>query len=728
MLLRLWAGLLMAGGLGAGLAAHEAAAAPPEATEDGILFTYVDATASEVYLAGSFNDWATTAAPMTREGDTWSLVLELAPGSHEYKFVVDGQWIADPDNPVTVGDYGNSGITVGAGGGLEKMRATSNTALSPKMWIGGRTIGTYVSEKNESREDRYELQRPSLDMDFDFQIRINEDLQAHILTNINNEAENVEFYQTRLNFDRGSLTLDNSTIYIKAWDNEAVGTWDDPLHLIGDIGIYGHQYGYETVGAMIRKELYGIEGELLYSDDFATGGSEHPPADIDALAAVENTATNTAGTLGFAQPRAISYVWGTTANAMDVLALRLKRSFEYGDADWRVGASYRLNRGFNPGALAIFEVDPGDTTASQGLLYEYGAAFERMQALGGDLSVEPAEGLVLRAEYLYGRLTIESSVGTVTDAELTSTAVGDSLIGSITRLADAEEVGGSDLDLELDCSRRAWLGLDWEEGLLGARWSASWEYQRHAFDALATSAGAAIENRAATWRGAFHPPVFRCPLSGRPVEAGISFEYHDFDYDARAPWETQFWFDTRNFWLENDEHRVAYERMTLLGGRDALIWRPEIGIVIDSRRDVGFLYRAALGSEGFDRKPKFFESIFQLGADISPGWRLSIDTRLVRYDDPVLDLDDTYRSTFVAVAYVPAEGVELSLGYGVDPYVIDDPVNEFAYIGRDQFLFAEGAHATAAETNFRNLGRLIERAEQALEEERRIQLQAVLRF
>ncbi|MCK4415073.1 MAG: glycogen-binding domain-containing protein [Candidatus Eisenbacteria sp.] len=726
--LRRWGDLLMAAGMGILLGASMASAAPPDATEEGIRFTYVDATARQVYLAGSFNDWSTTAAQMTRAGDTWSVTVALEAGEYEYKFIVDGQWIGDPDNPVTVGDYGNSAVTVAAGGTLQQMRATSNTALSPKMWISGRAIGLYISEKMESREGRYELQRPSLDVDIDFQIRINEDLQAHILTNISNEAENVEFYETRLNFDRGSLTLDNPTINVKAWDNEAIGTWDDPLHLVGDVGIYHHQYGYETVGARIRKQFYGVEGEVFYSDDFATGGSEHPSIDADLIVTPENTLITGEDSLGFSRGRILHYMWNNTDNAMDVLGLRLKRPFDFRGRHWRVGVSYRLNRGFNSGALTIFEVDPADTTRSRGKLYEYGSSFERMQAYGGDLLFEPAEGFTITAEYLYGRVAIESFSGTITDAELTSTSVGDSLIGSITRLTDGEEIGEISLDLELDCSRRAWLGLDWERGLLGARWSASWEYQKHDLDPLATKADVTIENRASIWRGEFRPRAFHCPLSGRRMEAGVSLEYHDFDYDENAPWDTQFWFDTRNFWLENGEHEVSFERMTLLGGRDALLWRPEVSVVLNERRDADFRYRATLGGEGFDRKPKYFESIFQLGTDVGTEWRLSIDTRLARYDDPVLDLHDTFRCSFVELAYAPAEGVELSLGYGVAPYVIDDPVNEYAYVGRDAFLFAEGAHAGLTETNFRNLGRLIQRAEQALEEERRIQLQAVLRF
>lgn len=76
--------------------------------------------ASAVVVAGSFNGWASTAAqgawPLVKDGSTWRNTFEVAPGSWQYKFVVDGQhWHTDPQNPQRVDDtYGgyNSVVTV----------------------------------------------------------------------------------------------------------------------------------------------------------------------------------------------------------------------------------------------------------------------------------------------------------------------------------------------------------------------------------------------------------------------------------------------------------------------------------------------------------------------------------------------------------------------------------------------------------------------------------------
>ncbi len=64
-----------------------------------------------VYLAGTFNEWKPDALKMDgpdAEG-RYSTRVSLAPGVHEYKFVLDAKtWRADPANPVQVGFYHNS--------------------------------------------------------------------------------------------------------------------------------------------------------------------------------------------------------------------------------------------------------------------------------------------------------------------------------------------------------------------------------------------------------------------------------------------------------------------------------------------------------------------------------------------------------------------------------------------------------------------------------------------
>ncbi|PQJ77981.1 hypothetical protein [Polaribacter porphyrae] len=55
--------------------------------------------AKEVILSGSFNRWNEHLYKMQKTKNGWKLNLQLSPNYYEYKFIVDGKWIEDPDNP-----------------------------------------------------------------------------------------------------------------------------------------------------------------------------------------------------------------------------------------------------------------------------------------------------------------------------------------------------------------------------------------------------------------------------------------------------------------------------------------------------------------------------------------------------------------------------------------------------------------------------------------------------
>ncbi len=64
--------------------------------------------AKEVILAGSFNDWREQDFKMKKSSEgIWTYSFPLSGGKHHYKFIVDGNWIVDPNN--TVQEYDNDG-------------------------------------------------------------------------------------------------------------------------------------------------------------------------------------------------------------------------------------------------------------------------------------------------------------------------------------------------------------------------------------------------------------------------------------------------------------------------------------------------------------------------------------------------------------------------------------------------------------------------------------------
>jgi hypothetical protein len=70
--------------------------------------------AKQVSVSGSFNDWQSSELKMDRTEDGWILSYVLAAGNYEYKFIVDGKWMTDPQNPNTsgTGDFENSILVV----------------------------------------------------------------------------------------------------------------------------------------------------------------------------------------------------------------------------------------------------------------------------------------------------------------------------------------------------------------------------------------------------------------------------------------------------------------------------------------------------------------------------------------------------------------------------------------------------------------------------------------
>ena len=65
-----------------------------------VVFTLVASQAREVFLVGDFNDWNEAKHPLKKNAKGfWEKTVMLFPGRDEYKYIVDGQWKRDPENP-----------------------------------------------------------------------------------------------------------------------------------------------------------------------------------------------------------------------------------------------------------------------------------------------------------------------------------------------------------------------------------------------------------------------------------------------------------------------------------------------------------------------------------------------------------------------------------------------------------------------------------------------------
>jgi hypothetical protein len=72
-----------------------------------IVVHFRDPRAGDVRIAGDFNGWVPDKGVRSRiESDrgtrVWTKVLHLPPGTYQYRYVVDGEWRADPTNEESI--------------------------------------------------------------------------------------------------------------------------------------------------------------------------------------------------------------------------------------------------------------------------------------------------------------------------------------------------------------------------------------------------------------------------------------------------------------------------------------------------------------------------------------------------------------------------------------------------------------------------------------------------
>lgn len=250
----------------------------------GILFTYEDANASEVMIAGSLNDWNSENDKLVKdENGIWSIKLKLSEGTHTYKFVVDGNWNFDQTNPDFEDDgYGgsNSVINVGSDGKLTKKSKIAvsdgiKASFNPKIYFTGRYYTNNNFLKNDS--DRFMLEKPVHDINLGFKIKFNNDFEGFTMMNINNNREGTEMWKSHLNYKRSYLKMKTDVFNLIAYDNMPTVRFDDPLNIVGNDGKYGYDFGFGYRGIYAEKDdlldiviynenIINLGVEAMYSD------------------------------------------------------------------------------------------------------------------------------------------------------------------------------------------------------------------------------------------------------------------------------------------------------------------------------------------------------------------------------------------------------------------------------------------------------------------------------
>jgi chromosome partitioning protein len=85
----------------------EAGTTPEFSSPREVVVRFRDQVAGDVRIAGDFNGWVPdkgVRSLIESDGEikVWTKVLQLPPGTYQYRYVVDGEWREDPENPQVV--------------------------------------------------------------------------------------------------------------------------------------------------------------------------------------------------------------------------------------------------------------------------------------------------------------------------------------------------------------------------------------------------------------------------------------------------------------------------------------------------------------------------------------------------------------------------------------------------------------------------------------------------
>jgi len=624
---------------------------PPVATDGGILFTF-SGSAGSVNLAGSFNGWSATDWALTDEGnDVWAIVKPLEEGAHQYKFVIDGNWQTDSENPSSADDgYGGSNpqVTVDANGQVIAGAAPADTGsktksdLNAKMSLGGRYLTRFEYAKNvavpfgeETAVDpRYRLQRPSQSVDLNFEAEVNELATTYMRLRLDSD-QNIIQNNIAGFLDEANIIIEPKNFFLKAYWNQEVYTGKDLLQSGGNLDLPGTimhdhlDYGKGTAGAVFDANPWGFDLDIF----FANVHNHDYYNDPDFF---DNTGEDKAG----------------------VRLARTFGNFEIGVPLWTERSLVWLDFGTEVGlpstgipALDEHRSRSGDSST----WYE---TESHIYNLGADLRYHAGESIMLGAQFMYVDYLQRFVTG--------NTAGDDNNNGSV------------DVPF-LERDRRLLLGqVDWD---LTDDMTLSFK------QIMADMEGANVDQRfldyeflgQSTANKNIYFTIEDSPAQADLDSTDVTWDWHKDNTDVTV-------------WVRRARHDLDYAPSELTVPADStLTKRVEKSVYAAVRLGLGRSSRGLGRGElefGYsdtdfgaaDRLATTTEFIFRYDRDLTRNTGFIADLRYIMYDvegtDPQgesLADNPGFFNPFAGFRYTPIKQLELVLGYGVDPldYSID---------------------------------------------------------
>lgn len=661
--------------------------------DDEVFFTLEAPGARNVFLVGSFNNWNPTVEPMPRTGDVFEISLYLTEGSYRYKFVVDGRWTVDPDNPGSDPAKGSPLVLVEKPAGLALgEEEVEEVKRSPGVAAGVRYIGDYRWRDGDFESDQV----------LDVTARVDKSkLRASAVLKTIESSWDLSQRTIDVTVDRGFVETEAGGVRLRAFENDTIWTSADPIRLIGNVGVYDYNAGFDRKGV---TAVFPLSEAVLIRGMFADRSSTAEPTRLffDARG-LERFAGGTGADTTV-------YAYHDVFDGSDVLGFEV-----FVDAhDFQLGYTRRRNDGIHRGHLA--EIERADSLFTR-------TVFDTRESWSAAVYwLRLKRMLGVNVSFGYGR----------GDAKVDRLRRGAGVVGH-EALADPSATPRQepvDADFRFQTSDRFVTGAEYRRGdfLISAGWDlSSFDFDRGMYE----------EASARVQRGTLAASY------GKPtLTVACNIEFTDQNYND-TPADLTADSPSRNFWLDGrDEFDVpdivAFDDKNYLDLSLEAVWTAAPSVNPSRSGPAAapaWLPTSARLLAGTTAKGIFEAPLFtrlRIGAEkvVRGRYVAQIDGRVARYGSTVSPKEPESQRTFLSgyaeVGYRTAR-LEVNIGYGFDPVVFDPVVNGYSDIGRTQFLrqaLGTGLRRGDSASARRRLISL----EKALGDVHTIKLECILRF
>ncbi|MCI0451454.1 MAG: glycogen-binding domain-containing protein [Candidatus Latescibacteria bacterium] len=632
---------------------------------DEVIFTHTAPDAQQVFLVGDFNQWNPTVEPMQREGETFVVRLFLVAGTYRYKFVVDGNAIADPDNRGPSPEKGSPIVLVERSGGLIlSTEIPEETARARSASYNARYLGFLRDDDGNT----------DVDQRVDLGLRAHLDrLRARAVVMSADSSWTWSPPSIDVEFDRGFVEVEMGKLSVRGFENDSTWASTDPLGLVGDAGLYGYDAGFRYHGATAVAAGKHAALRARWSDEITRGEvarASVAPGDLASFA-TGSAADTTA------------YAYTPAFNGSDNLAVEASA----GGGDFASGYLFRNDTGVNPGVFVDVSRRATDFATQT-----YATTEDRHVSTAW-LAWSGVERSTLTFAYGWGDAQARAYATTIGSSDLTAP------------LDAAAAASPVELTRGILTSDRFLLEADLNRSVAT---TLRWDYTSFDFDGVEGASDADVHRAhldlAGTLRG--------WNLAGRV--AYTHQRYRDTPDALYIDWPE------RNLWLSRWD-ALDVPSMVAIDLEQYTVWSLD-ATREGTRVDAGGT--ALLQTLDVVDAPVHAEARAYVDVTVHGAWYGYGDLRFSWYDRAAWEVDEGFWDFYVEGGYRKGI-VTLSAGFGLDPWAFDPVTSDFADLGRSEFLrdaIAGGVRRSDATT----IGRALIERERALSDLQLIKLECVI--